>query len=202
MQIRVNAASPFARKVRIVVRETGLTDRIEEIQTVVSPVTPNIDLAGQNPLIKIPALTLADGTALYDSRVICEYLDTLAGTTLFPRSGPERWRAVCQQALCDGILDAAVTTRYEVAVRPEPLRWSKWIDGQRSKIEGGLAALAKAQPQFGAHFDIGQIGAACVLGYLDFRFPEMDWRSRHPGLTTWFEGASKRASVRDTFPVA
>lgn len=168
MQIRVNAASPFARKVRIVVRETGL----------------------------------ADGTALYDSRVICEYLDTLAGTTLFPRSGPERWRAVCQQALCDGILDAAVMTRYEVAVRPEPLRWSKWIDGQRSKIEGGLAALAKAQPQFGADFDIGQIGAACVLGYLDFRFPEMDWRSRYPGLTTWFEGASKRASVRDTFPLA
>ncbi len=202
MQIRVNAASPFARKVRIIVRETGLTDRVEEIQTAVSPVTPNADLAGQNPLIKIPALTLADGTALYDSRVICEYLDTLAGTNLFPQSGPERWRALCLQALCDGILDAAVMIRYEVAVRPEPIRWSKWIDGQRSKIEGGLAALEKAQPQFGASFDISQIGAACVLGYLDFRFPEMDWRTRYPGLRAWFEGTSKRASVRDTFPVA
>jgi glutathione S-transferase len=202
MQIRVNAASPFARKVRIIVRETGLTDRVEEIQTAVSPVTPNADLAGQNPLIKIPALTLADGTALYDSRVICEYLDSLAGTNLFPHSGPDRWRALCLQALCDGILDAAVMIRYEVAVRPEPIRWSKWIDGQRSKIEGGLAALEQAQPQFGAPFDIGQIGAACVLGYLDFRFPEMDWRSRYPGLQAWFEGTSKRASVRDTFPVA
>lgn len=202
MQIRINAASPFARKVRIIVRETGLTDRVEEIQTAVSPVTPNADLAGQNPLIKIPALTLADGTALYDSRVICEYLDSLAGTNLFPHSGPDRWRALCLQALCDGILDAAVMIRYEVAVRPEPIRWSKWIDGQRSKIEGGLAALEQAQPQFGASFDIGQIGAACVLGYLDFRFPEMDWRSRYPGLQAWFEGTSKRASVRDTFPVA
>lgn len=202
MQIRVNAASPFARKVRIVVREAGLTDRVQEIQTTVSPVSPNSDLAGQNPLIKIPALTLADGTALYDSRVICEYLDTLAGTKLIPQGGPERWRALCQQALCDGILDAAVMIRYEVAVRPEPIRWSKWVDGQRSKIEGGLAALEKAQPQFGPQFDIGQIGTACVLGYLDFRFPEMEWRSRYPGLRAWFEEASERASVRDTFPVA
>lgn len=202
MQIRVNAASPFARKVRVVVREAGLTDRIEEIQTAVSPVTPNADLAGQNPLIKIPALTLIDGTALYDSRVICEYLDSLAGTKLFPQGGPERWRALCLQALCDGILDAAVMIRYEVAVRPEPIRWSKWIDGQRSKIEGGLTALEKAQPQFGSHFDIGQIGAACVLGYLDFRFPDMAWRGRYPGLQSWFEGVSQRASIRDTFPVA
>lgn len=202
MQIRVNAASPFARKVRIVVREAGLTDRVQEIQTAVSPVTPNADLAGQNPLIKIPALTLADGTALYDSRVICEYLDSLAGTKLFPETGNERWRALCLQALCDGILDAAVTIRYEVAVRPEPIRWSKWIDGQRSKIEGGLTALENAQPQFGTQFGIGQIGAACVLGYLDFRFPDMAWRNRYPGLQTWFESISQRASVRDTFPAA
>lgn len=202
MQIRVNAASPFARKVRVVVRETGLSDRVEEIQTAVSPVTPNADLAGQNPLMKIPALTLADGTVLYDSRVICEYLDSLAGTKLFPQAGPERWRALCLQALCDGILDAAVLIRYEVAVRPEPIRWSKWIDGQRSKIDGGLAALEKARPQFGSHFDIGQIGAACVLGYLDFRFPDMAWRGRYPGLQAWFEGVSQRASIRDTFPAA
>lgn len=86
MQVRVNAASPFARKVRIVVRECGLAERVQEIQTAVSPVTPNADLAGQNPLIKIPALSLDDGTALYDSRVICEYLDSLAGGKLIPPS--------------------------------------------------------------------------------------------------------------------
>lgn len=202
MQVRVNAASPFARKVRIVLREAGLTDRVEEVQTAVNPVTPNADLAGQNPLVKIPALTLDDGSALYDSRVICEYLDTLAGAKLFPQSGPERWRALTLQALCDGILDAAVMTRYEVAVRPEVHRWPKWIEGQRSKIDGGLAALEKMQPAFGAQFGIGQVGAACVLGYLDFRFPEIDWRAAHPGLKRWFDDASQRPSVRDTFPQA
>lgn len=202
MQVRVNAASPFARKVRIVLRETGLTDRVQEVQTAVNPVTPNADLAGQNPLIKIPALTLDDGTALYDSRVICEYLDSLGGNKLFPPSGPERWRTLTLQALCDGILDAAVSIRYEVAVRPEPVRWPKWIEGQRSKIDGGLVALAGAQPTFGTQFGIGQVGAACVLGYLDFRFPEIDWRAAHPGLKSWFAAASQRPSVRDTFPQA
>lgn len=202
MKIRVNAASPFARKVRIVVRETGLTDRVQEVQTAVNPVAPNVDLAGQNPLVKIPALTLDDGSALYDSRVICEYLDSLTGHGLFPQSGPERWRALTLQALCDGILDAAVTTRYEVAVRPEAIRWTQWIDGQRSKIDGGLAALEKLQPAFGTQFGIGQIGAACVLGYLDFRFPDIAWRAQHPNLAAWFAGVSKRPSVHGTFPQA
>lgn len=202
MQVRVNAASPFARKVRIVVRETGLTDRVQEIQTAVNPVAPNTELAGQNPLVKIPALTLDDGTGLYDSRVICEYLDALAGHKLFPQSGPERWRALTLQSLCDGILDAAVMIRYEVAVRPEPNRWPKWIEGQRGKIEGGLGALDQAQKTFGTQFGIGQVGAACVLGYLDFRFPEIDWRASRPGLKAWFDEVSKRPSVRDTFPQA
>jgi len=202
MQVRVNAASPFARKVRIVVRETGLTDRVQEIQTAVNPVAPNTDLAGQNPLVKIPALTLDDGTALYDSRVICEYLDSIAGHNLFPQSGPERWRALTLQSLCDGILDAAVMIRYEIAVRPEPNRWPKWIEGQRAKIEGGLGALEQAQKTFGPQFGIGQVGAACVLGYLDFRFPDIDWRASRPGLKGWFEEVSKRPSVRDTFPQA
>jgi len=202
MQVRVNAASPFARKVRIVLRETGLTDRVQEVQTAVNPVAPNVALAEQNPLIKIPVLTLDDGTALYDSRVICEYLDSIGGNKLFPQSGPERWRALTLQALCDGILDAAVMTRYEVAVRPEAHRWPKWIEGQRSKIDGGLAGLERAQPAFGTQFGIGQIGAACVLGYLDFRFPEITWRASYPGLKSWFEQTSNRPSVRDTFPQA
>lgn len=202
MQVRVNAASPFARKVRIVLRETGLSERVQEVQTAVNPVAPNTDLAGQNPLVKIPALTLDDGTAVYDSRVICEYLDSISGSRLFPQSGLERWRALTLQSLCDGILDAAVLVRYEMAVRPEPIRWTKWIEGQRAKIDGGLAALEQAQPAFGSQFGIGQVGAACVLGYLDFRFPEIDWRARCPGLKRWFEDASKRASVQSTFPSA
>lgn len=202
MQIRVNAASPFARKVRIVVNETGLADRVQEVQTPVNPVAPNSDLAGQNPLVKIPALVLDDGTALYDSRTICEYLDALTGGKLYPAAGAARWRALTLQSLCDGILDAAVLTRYETVVRPETLRWPQWIAGQRAKVDGGLAALERMQPGFGASFGIGEIGAACVLGYLDFRFPDIDWRASCPGLKGWFEAVSKRPSVQATFPSA
>jgi glutathione S-transferase len=200
MRMHVNAASPFARKARIVARETGLIERLEETETAVSPVTPNAGLAASNPLAKIPALVLDDGSTLYDSRVICEYLDSLGNAQLFPAAGPERWEALRLQALCDGILDAAVLTRYETAVRPEALRWSDWIAGQRRKIDGGLAALEGSRGAWGERFAIGQIGAACVLGYLDFRFPDIGWRAAHPGLGRWFETASARKSVRETLP--
>ena len=202
MRAFVNAASPFARKVRVVARETGLISRIEEIDVAVSPVKPNTALAASNPLVKIPALVLDEGATLYDSRVICEYLDTLAGTRLFPASGMERWEALRLQALCDGILDAAVLIRYESAVRPQAHRWQDWIDAQRGKIDGGLAALESVRPNFGRRFGIGEVGAACVLGYLDFRFPDIDWRSRHGGLKAWFADAAARPSVRDTLPQA
>lgn len=203
MRVHVNAASPFARKVRIVLRERNLTGQVEEIETAVSPVAPNADLARSNPLGKIPALILDDGTALFDSRVVCEYLDTL-GTAprLFAASGTERWNALRLQALCDGILDAAVITRYETAVRPEALRWKDWIAGQRAKIDGGLDEVERSQGGWGAAFGIGQIGAACVLGYLDFRFPDIAWRAGHPGLKSWFERIGERPSVRETAPKA
>lgn len=202
MRVHVNPASPFARKVRIVARETGLVERLTEVGTSVSPVTPNADLAGANPLVKIPALILDDGSTLFDSRVICEYLDSLAGARLFPAAGAERWNALRLQALCDGILDAAVLTRYERAVRPQAMQWPDWISGQMRKIEGGLAALERDQAQWGERFAIGQIGAACVLGYLDFRFPDLDWRAARPALKRWFEQVSARQSIRDTLPSA
>ena len=202
MRAYINAASPFARKVRIAAREAGLISRIQEVDTAVSPVAPNADLAAANPLTKIPALVLEDGTTLFDSRVICEYLDSLADHPLFPRDGTARWQALRLQALCDGILDAAVLIRYENAVRPAPNRWEGWVDAQRGKIERGVAALEQEQPRFGASFGIGQIGAACVLGYLDFRFPEPNWRLRHPRLDSWFAQLSQRASIRDTTPQA
>jgi glutathione S-transferase len=203
MRVRVNSASPFARKVRIVSRERGLTGQLEEIETAVSPVSPNTDLGQSNPLIKIPALVLDDGTTLFDSRVICEYLDSLGDATrLFPASGQERWNALRLQALCDGILDAAVLSRYEIAVRPEMLRWQDWIAGQRAKIDGGVDALERAQPDWGQQFGIGQVGATCVLGYLDFRFPDIDWRAGHPRLKAWYAGVVQRSSVRDTAPRA
>src|SRR6185436_7392825 len=192
MKLRVNKASPFARKVRILSREAGLTGRVEELETTVSPVNPNEDLARENPLVKIPALVMDNGELLYDSDVICEYLDSLhSGKKAFPASGPQRFAALRRQALTDGILEAAVLCRYEMAVRPETLRWKDWIEGQRRKIFGGLAALELELDKWSGDFDIGEIGAACVLGYLDFRFADWEWRSKHPRLAKWYESAAK-----------
>ena len=201
MKMRVNKASPFARKARILARETGLAGRVEEIETAVSPVTPNEDLARENPLVKIPALVADNGETFYDSAVICEYLDTLhSGRKLFPAGGPQRFSALRRQALTDGMLDAAVLCRYETAVRPEALRWKEWIEGQRRKIFGGLAMLEAEAPSWADDFDIGHIGVACVLGYLDFRFPAWEWRTGHPRLSAWYQNVMRRPSVSQTVP--
>jgi glutathione S-transferase len=201
MKLYANKASPFARKVRVLVREIGLTGRVEEIETIVSPIAANETLARDNPLVKIPALVTDSGETLFDSRVICEYLDTLhTGRKFFPASGPQRFTALRRQSLTDGILDAAVLCRYETAVRPETLRWKDWIEGQKRKVFGGLAVLEADAGAWGDEFTIGQVGAACVLGYLDFRFADWDWRGGHPQLKGWFERVSARPSVAATKP--
>jgi glutathione S-transferase len=200
MRLWHNPASPFARKVRIVSREAGLLPRIQEISVAVSPVSPNADLATHNPLVKIPALQTDGGEVLYDSSVICEYLDSLhSGDRVIP-ADTTRWSALRLQSLCDGILDAAVLCRYETAVRPEKYRWDDWVKGQFTKIRNGLDALAAESPAWGERFYIGQIGAACVLGYLDFRFADENWRGPRPQLAKWYEGARQRASVAATMP--
>ena len=201
MRLWFNPASPFARKVRIVARETGQAANIEEMSIVVSPVKPHPDLARENPLVKIPALSTQDEGTLYDSAVICEYLDSQhRGTPLFPKAGPERWRALRLQALSDGILEAAVLMRYENAVRPQALQWGDWVDGQFGKVRSGLDALERECGGWGDRFSIGQIAVACVLGYLDFRFPDEKWRAAHPGLEKWFANVSQRPSVTATVP--
>lgn len=201
MRLWHNPASPFARKVRVVARETGLLPRIEEIAVMVSPVSPNADLAVHNPLVKIPALQTDEGKVLFDSSVICEYLDSLhSGAHVFP-SGASRWDALRLQSLCDGILDAAVLCRYETAVRPEEYRWDNWVKGQFTKIRNGLDALAGEVPAWGQRFDIGQIAAACVLGYLDFRYADENWRGPRPQLEKWYEGVKQRPSFVVTNPL-
>jgi glutathione S-transferase len=142
MKLYISSASPFARKVRLVAHEAGLAPQVEEVPTVVSPVKPNADLAKANPLMKLPTLVTDDGMALFDSPVICEYLDSLnTGRKLFPAAGPARWAALRQQAVADGILDAAIGVRYQTALAPKELQWTQWQDGQRAKWKQALDFL-------------------------------------------------------------
>ena len=135
MKLHSNPASPYGRKVKVVAHETGLFPRLSIHNLQTSAVGPDLALVADNPLGKIPCLVLDNGGALYDSRVICEYLDTLhQGARLFPAGGAERWEALRLQALADGIMDAALLTRYETFLRPEALRWTAWVDGQLDKV--------------------------------------------------------------------
>jgi glutathione S-transferase len=200
MKLYFNPASPYTRKVRVTAHELGLGERIELISISLTPLSPHDALRSSNPIGKIPTLTLEDGTALYDSPVICEYLDALAGgNRVFPVVGAARWTALRRQALGDGIMDAAVLMRYEEAVRPKELRWQGWVDGQLLKIRTALDALESED--LAGTLDIGTISIACALGYLDLRFASEDWRTSRPRLGAWAAAINKRASLTATAPV-
>ena len=138
--------------------------------------------------------------ALYDSRVICEYLNGLGDRRLIPRSGETRLRVLTEQALADGVMDAAVLMRYETALRPEALRWSEWTSGQLAKVTSGLDALEARAANFGDRVDVGTIAFACALGYLDFRFASLRWRETRPNAAAWFEWFGGRDSMVATRP--
>lgn len=202
MKLRYSPTSPYVRKVMVVALETGLAERIERIATTVAPTKPNEEVARENPLVKVPALTTDDGLVLYDSPVICEYLDTQHnGAKLFPASGKARWMALRQQALGDGILDAAILGRYEI-LRPKEYQWQDWIDAQLRKVRGALAALEieAGAGDLGGPLTIGLITVGCALGYLDFRYASEDWRSRQRRLAVWFDDFSQRKSMQLTVP--
>jgi len=202
MKLRYSPTSPYVRKVMVVALETGLAERIERIPTTVAPTKPNEEVARENPLVKVPALTTDDGLVLYDSPVICEYLDTLnSGTKLFPASGKARWLALRQQALGDGILDAAILGRYEI-LRPKEYQWPDWIDAQLRKVRGALGALEieVEAGELAGPITIGQITVGCALGYLDFRYASEEWRGKHRRLAAWFDEFSKRKSIELTKP--
>jgi glutathione S-transferase len=193
-------ASPYVRKCMVVAHEHGLAEGLERLTAAAHPVNRDRNLVASNPLGKIPTLLTDEGVALYDSRVICEYLDDVGGGGLFPVTGPARWRALAEQALGDGILDAALLVRYESTARPEALRWADWTAGQMDKIACGLATLEAAAPAFGERVDIGTITLGCVLGYLDFRFAQLAWRDGHPQAAAWFERFGARPSMQATQP--
>ncbi|HUA26247.1 MAG TPA: glutathione S-transferase [Steroidobacteraceae bacterium] len=199
MQLYFNPASPYVRKVCVTAHELGLSDRLERTSITLSPVSPHEGVRANNPIGKIPTLVLEDGTALYDSPVICEYLDALTGgNRIFPATGPERWTALRRQSIADGIMDAAVLTRYEDAVRPKELRWQEWVDGQFLKIRTALDVLENENLEGG--FDIGAISIACALGYLDLRYASEAWRKSRPRLAAWAAAVGKRPSLAATTP--
>lgn len=188
--LRSSATSPFGRKVKVAAAVLGLTDRIEIRLT--DTLDPEDSIRKENPLGKIPALRLEDGTVLYDSRVIVDYLDALAGgAKIIPASGPERWRVLRLQALVDGLMDAAILQIYEVRFREEAKREPKWVEHQAGKVTRALAELEFAPPVFGALPDVGSITLACALVHLDFRF-EGRWRKDHPKLVAWLANFEQR----------
>ena len=185
MILRFSPSSPFARKVRIAASVLGLADRIEVRETDLND--PSDSIRAQNPLGKIPALVLDDGTVYYDSRVILEYLDHLAGGgRIIPTDAPARFAALRMQSLCDGMLDAGVLIVYEGRYRPADKRVDSWVERQSDKIARGLAALEQASPPLDPVPHVGQIALACVLGYGDLRF-DGRWRSDHPRLVAWHD---------------
>lgn len=183
MILRSTSSSPFVRKVRIAIRLLKLESEIVECQADVTD--PADTLATQNPLGKIPTLLLEDGTAIFDSRVILEYLDHIAGGgQIIPRHPEARFDALRLQALCDGILDASVAIVHEGRFRPPEMRVQTWIDRQQGKITRALDALEAAPPVINATPDVGQIALACALGYSDLRFNGA-WRKGYPKLVNW-----------------
>ncbi len=198
MKLRHSPSSPFVRKVMVAAAETGNGDRIEIIPT--NTRDPNSDLAKDNPLAKIPALITDGGEKLYDSAVICEYLDSLHdGARLLPPAGEARWRALRLQALGDGILDASVLCMIESRL-PANERSPTLVAMQKGKIASAVDALEKEAADFGDDITLGAIAIGCALGYLDFRSLGDDWRFGHPTLSAWYAGFSKRPSMIGSAP--
>jgi glutathione S-transferase len=186
MILRSSPPSPFGRKVKIAASVLGLSDRIDIQRSDTND--PNDPVRRQNPLGKIPVLILDDGTALYDSPVILEYLDQVAGGgRILPAQGPSRFAALRLQALCDGVLDACILQVYEARWRDKEKHEQKWLDYQADKVNRALAALESAPPALGNPPDVGQITLACALGYLDLRFGGR-WRAAHARLAAWLDG--------------
>jgi glutathione S-transferase len=176
--------------------ELGLADRITLLPSHAHPVNRDASIVAANPLGKVPTLVTDAGQALYDSRVICEYLDHLGGGQLFPKNST-RWSALALQALGDGILDAALLARYEDNARPEPLRWADWRRGQLDKVATSMAALEAGTLALDDTVHIGSLTIGCALWYLDLRYGhEILWRAQHPKLAAWWARFGERASMK------
>lgn len=200
MKLHWSPRSPFVRKVTITLRETGLSDRVECMRTVVAMASaPNPALLPDNPIAKIPTLVLGDGTALPDSRVICEYLDTLHdGPKLFPAEHVRRFRHLRWMALADGLTDVLLLWRNE-RIRPEGTQHPGIVAAFETKVRTAFAFFDHEVEAMSAdQFGIGHISLACTLGQMDFRFGSSRWREGNPRLAAWYDDIRRRPSVAAT----
>ena len=192
--------SPYVRKVMVLLHESGLLDQVELVTGSGTPLDPGAAPLDANPLGKVPALEREDGPALFDSRVICRYLDDRAKAGLYP-TGAALWDTLVLEAAADGILDAALLMVYEWRLRPEELRFAPWVEGQWAKIDRALTMIeSRLLPQVQGPLDMGQIALACALGYLDFRHADRDWRAGRPHLAAWEAEFAARPSMQATRP--
>lgn len=204
MKLFHTPTSPFVRKVMVTAHELGAP--LATVFLRPSPMAPDATLSASNPLSKIPALVLdphEGGEVLYDSPVICEYLDATFGPRLLPAAGPERWRTLKLQALADGVLDAGILVFYERTQRPKELHWEAWLAGQTTKVLQGLDALDALAADWGDGpdaVDLGRIAAACALGWLAFRDVVGPMREGRERLFAWYDRFAQRPSMVATAP--
>ena len=201
MQLFTSPTTPFGRKVMVLIHESGLADQVQ-VQTVAgSPLDPGSMPLDQNPLGKIPALIPDDGgPAIYDSRVICRYLDHVSGAGLYP-AGPDLWPVLTLEATADGMLEAALLIVYETRLRPEALRFAPWVEGQWAKVARALDAIeARGMVLLEGRLTMAHVAVAVALGYLDLRHVDRDWRQDRPRLAAWEQAFSARPSMVSTRP--
>jgi glutathione S-transferase len=201
MKLIGSLGSPYVRKVRVVMAEKKL-DYAFVLEDVWAE---NTTIQVSNPLGKVPCLVMEDGGAMFDSHVIVEYLDTLTPVgKLIPSNTRERAEVKCWEALADGVLEAGVLMRLEGLLRPAEQQSEAWIVRQRSKVDAGLKAMAAglADKPFcaGNHYSLADVAVGCALGWISFRFPDIEWRESYPTLTKLFDKLSERPSFKDTVP--
>jgi glutathione S-transferase len=199
MRLYWSSRSPFVRKVMVAAHETGVASRLETIRVEVAATKLNAEVMAHNPLNKIPTLVLENGDVLFDSRVICEYFDSLnSGRKLFPSDPAERWDALRRDAIGSGIMENGVARIGENA-RPAEIRSQPHLAAYKAKIQSALDYLDADAPALARdRFDIGHLSIGCALGYLDFRYADDDWRREHTRLAEWYKPFAERASVQQT----
>ena len=201
MKLYASQTSPYARKVRVVMAEKKIDYQMVEVDVW----SPDTAIGQFNPLGKVPCLVMEDGGAVFDSRVIVEYVDTLTPVSrMIPQGSRERLEVRCWEALADGLLDAALLARLEHTQREPGERSERWVRRQLAKIDGALVAMANGLADrtwcAGNHYSLADVAVGCALSYLDFRFPDIAWRERHPNLVAFHDKISKRQSFIDTEP--